>query len=70
MSVVYHVSNNGNHKKSGVFSTRAFRRRYPYAHKVFTEQNVEYVQFGSGDENVIITEEPEDDFKDHVITRS
>ena len=70
MSVVYHVSNNGNPDKSGIFAPRAFRRLYPYVHKVFTEQGAEYVQFDSGDGNVIVTEEPADKFKDHVITYS
>ena len=68
--VVYHVSNNGNPDKSGIFAGRAFRRRYPYVHKVFTEQGADYVQFDSGDGNVLVTEEPADKFKDHVITFS
>lgn len=68
--VVYHVSNNGNPDKSGIFRPRAFRRRYPYVHKVFTEQDAEYVQFDSGDGNVIVTEEPRDKFRSDQIIQS
>jgi hypothetical protein len=68
--VVYHVSNNGEDGESGIFRPRAFRIRYPYIHKVFTEQGADYVQFDGGDGNVIVTEEPADKFRDHVITHS
>lgn len=67
--VVYHVSNNGD-GQSGIFRPRAFRRRYPYVHKVFTEQGAEYVQFDGGDGNVIVTEEPADQFRSDQIIQS
>lgn len=68
--VVYHVSNNDNHDKSGIYRPRAFRRRYPYVHKVFTEQGAEYVQFDAGDGNVIVTEEPREKFRQDQIIKS
>lgn len=68
-NVVYHVSNNGD-GESGIFRPRAFRVRYPYVHKVFTEQDADYVQFDGGDGNVIITEEPRDKFREDQIIHS
>lgn len=68
METVYHVSNNGD-GESGIFSTRAFRIRYPYVQKMFSEQDVDYVQFGDSSENVIIKEEPRSKFRaDQIIT--
>lgn len=68
--VVYHVSDNGDPDKSGVYRPRAFRRRYPYVHKLFTEQGAEYVNFESGDGKVIVTEEPRGKFREDVIIQS
>lgn len=67
--VVYHVSDNGD-GQSGIFRPRALRIRYPYVYKVFTEQDAEYIQFDSGDGNVIVTEEPRDKFREDVIIHS
>jgi len=67
-NVVYHVSDNEDHSNSGVYRPREFRRRYPHVHKVFVERGIEYIQFDSGDGNVIVTEEDADKFADDVIS--
>lgn len=60
MDVVYHVSGAGD--DSGILSPQAFDRRFPDVRRMMRKRDMDYVQFGDGESNVIVKREDADKF--------
>lgn len=65
MDTVYHVSGAGDF--SGIHSPDALRRRFPDAYTFMENMDVDYMQFGDSDRNIIVKRESADKFNSEQI---